>query len=113
MHAHDEGSRCETVAAPPNRMHLNVRSLCLPFSFFFFFVFFSLSLFVQVYTGQLWCQTNNAATAASYIQYDVHAPGQIRVFAPSQNRPEFAEAFNCPADSFMGRSLKKERCTIW
>ena len=98
-------------SAPPIRMHLNPRFLFLSVSLFFFLL--SLPLFVQVYTGQLWCQTNNAATVANYVAHDVHSPGQIRVFAPSQNRPEFAEAFNCPADSFMGRSLRHDRCTIW
>ena len=63
--------------------------------------------------AQLWCAADNPTTIGQQIKYDVHSPFEIRPQASFQNRPEFAEAFNCKASDYMGRSLTKDRCLIW
>jgi putative endopeptidase len=50
--------------------------------------------------------------ARTMVQGDPHPIGKYRVIGPLANLPQFAEAFSCPKDAPMVRSVK-ERCEVW
>jgi len=55
-----------------------------------------------------WCQ---ASVPGYYSDWtNVHAPNKARVWGPLQNNQYFAQAFNCPANSFMNPTNK---CDLW
>ena len=60
-----------------------------------------------------WAEVVTPAFAVSQLENDVHSPGRFRVIGPLSNFKPFAEAFNCPASSPMGRSLTSAACTLW
>jgi len=66
-----------------------------------------------IYAGQVWCATSTQAAALNQIKVDVHSPAKYRIIGPMSNLPDFANTWNCPASSFMGRSLTTQRCQIW
>jgi predicted metalloendopeptidase len=66
-----------------------------------------------VFLGQSWCEKKTPAAAIRQLKRDVHSPGKWRVNGVAMNNPGFADAFNCPASSFMGRSKTDKRCILW
>jgi len=63
--------------------------------------------------AQNWCTKNSQADAYNRLANDVHSPNKWRVNGPLSNMPSFADAYNCPASSFMGRSKTPARCEVW
>jgi len=66
-----------------------------------------------VNAGQVWCSVSTPAQAMWQIANDVHSPGKYRIIGPMSNIKGFADAFNCPANSFMGRSKTDKACSVW
>ncbi|XP_022344016.2 neprilysin-like [Crassostrea virginica] len=60
--------------------------------------------------AQVWCGTMRPEAVINRIRTTLHSPGKFRVIGTLQNMPEFAEVFNCPAESYMN-PVKK--CRIW
>lgn len=60
--------------------------------------------------AQVWCSAYRPEGVESQIITGVHSPGRYRVIGPSHNSYDFAEAFNCPEDSFMN---PPDKCVIW
>ncbi|RUS91043.1 hypothetical protein EGW08_001171 [Elysia chlorotica] len=60
--------------------------------------------------AQVWCGVMRPQASINRIMTGVHSPGRFRVIGTLQNMPEFSEAFQCPAGSYMNR---KERCSVW
>lgn len=60
--------------------------------------------------AQVWCGTVRPAEAHRLIVKDPHSPGRVRVLGTLSNSPEFARAFNCPANKPMNPTQK---CTVW
>ena len=48
----------------------------------------------------------------SQVASDVHAPGQVRVWAPLVNQDEFAAAYNCKVGSRMNPP-KEQKCYLY
>ena len=62
--------------------------------------------------AQVWGQNMAAEEGRRRALTDPHAPGPARVNLTVANMPEFATAWNCPADARMARAAG-ERCTMW
>jgi len=60
--------------------------------------------------AQIWCGTMRPEDALTKIRSSVHSPGPIRVLGPLSNSQEFANAYNCPADSPMN---PRRKCSVW
>ncbi|CAO3591298.1 unnamed protein product [Absidia cylindrospora] len=60
--------------------------------------------------GRVWCEKTRPERAIQKILGDVHSPARVRVNAAVQNMPEFAKAFNCPANAPMNPTNK---CKLW
>jgi predicted metalloendopeptidase len=60
--------------------------------------------------GQLWCANLSERFVDLQLQMDEHAPNPARVFGSLAHLPEFAEAFNCPANA---RMRAQPVCSIW
>jgi len=60
--------------------------------------------------GATWCSNPYAADLISQMQSDPHSPDQFRVTGVVQNMPQFAKAFNCPANSPMAPT---DHCHVW
>jgi len=66
-----------------------------------------------VWAGQLWCTLAGKEATRQQIEQDVHSTGKFRIIGPMSNMPEFADAFECKASSYMGRSKTDKRCDVW
>jgi hypothetical protein len=51
--------------------------------------------------------------AVSRLENDVHSPDMYRVIGPLSNSVHFANAYQCSANSTMGRSLTPAACLLW
>lgn len=60
--------------------------------------------------GRLWCGKMTPEALLQYTQTNEHSPKKWRINGPTQNSPDFAKAFNCPAGSPMN-PIKK--CEMW
>lgn len=60
--------------------------------------------------AQTWCSAYKPQYAIMLLANDVHSNGRDRVNGVVRNMPEFAEAFDCPADAKLNPS---KRCTLW
>ncbi|CEM04245.1 unnamed protein product [Vitrella brassicaformis CCMP3155] len=63
--------------------------------------------------GQDWCEVTRPKTERSQLGTAVHSPGRFRSLGPISNMPEFAAAFDCPADSVVNRRARQEDCQVW
>ncbi|CAO1337978.1 unnamed protein product [Diamesa tonsa] len=61
--------------------------------------------------AQTKCSIENSALLKKQKEKHIYAPDRFRVVGPIHNMPEFATAFNCPADSPMNRALGN-RCEL-
>ncbi|CAO1339746.1 unnamed protein product [Diamesa hyperborea] len=61
--------------------------------------------------AQTKCSIENSALLKKQKEKNIYAPDRFRVVGPIHNMPEFATAFNCPADSPMNRALVN-RCEL-
>eukprot|EP01112_Ceratiomyxa_fruticulosa_P017285 TRINITY_DN5357_c0_g2_i1.p1 TRINITY_DN5357_c0_g2~~TRINITY_DN5357_c0_g2_i1.p1 ORF type:complete len:769 (-),score=136.58 TRINITY_DN5357_c0_g2_i1:65-2371(-) len=59
-----------------------------------------------VLLGQTWCTLANEQGLVKQIVRDVHSPSKFRVNGPLSNIPQFASAFQCPANSPMNPNKK-------
>ncbi|CAI5450802.1 unnamed protein product [Caenorhabditis angaria] len=71
--------------------------------------FTSQQMFFLAYANN-WCSIVRPKHYIQIILTDVHAPSKYRAMIPLQNRPEFAEAFQCPKGSPMNPERK---CQVW
>jgi len=69
--------------------------------------------FFFLYYAQGWCGKLTKEAALHKLARDVHSPGRWRVNGPLSNMQQFATAYNCPANSFMGRSMTPAACSVW
>jgi len=60
--------------------------------------------------GQLWCSLYNEQKGKIIVAQSVHSLPNLRVTGPISNAKEFAEAFNCPANSPM---VRRSKCEMW
>lgn len=60
--------------------------------------------------AQGWCSKLRDEALRLQVATNPHAPPNFRVNGPLSNTPEFAEAFQCKADSKM---VRKNRCEVW
>ncbi|KAK6176886.1 hypothetical protein SNE40_015099 [Patella caerulea] len=60
--------------------------------------------------AQIWCTNTRREAAIQQILTGVHSLGRFRVIGSLQNSQDFAEAFNCPASSYMNAENK---CYVW
>ncbi|XP_055958236.1 neprilysin [Patella vulgata] len=60
--------------------------------------------------AQIWCTNTRREAAIQQILTGVHSLGRFRVIGSLQNSQDFAEAFNCPASSYMNAEKK---CYVW
>uniref|UniRef100_H2ZBI7 Neprilysin n=1 Tax=Ciona savignyi TaxID=51511 RepID=H2ZBI7_CIOSA len=61
--------------------------------------------------SQVWCGTYKEAYAVRLITTDSHSPGKFRVLVPSQNFPEFGDAFNCQKG--VDEMYPNDICRVW
>ena len=59
---------------------------------------------------EVWCEKITDEGLVNFLSSDVHSPGRFRVVGALQNSPDFAEAFECPAGSFMNPD---DKCDLW
>ncbi|XP_067010330.2 endothelin-converting enzyme homolog [Anabrus simplex] len=59
--------------------------------------------------ANLWCQASKPAYDDAILR-DRHSPAKFRVLGTLSNTPDFAKAWNCPANSTMN---PKNKCIIW
>lgn len=62
--------------------------------------------------GRVWCSNTRPEMAVQRVRNDVHSPAQVRVNAAVQNSPDFAKAFNCPAEEQKPMD-PADKCQIW
>ena len=64
--------------------------------------------------AQTWCTKATDAYIQLQVRYDVHSPGEARVWAPLVNQPadQFAAAFNCPVGSRMNPPINR-KCDLY
>jgi len=62
--------------------------------------------------AQTWCTKATDAYIAQQVVYDVHSPGEARVWAPVVNQEGFAKAFNCPVGSKMNPPPNR-KCNLY
>ncbi|KAK6188536.1 hypothetical protein SNE40_004694 [Patella caerulea] len=60
--------------------------------------------------AQIWCSNMRKESAINRVLTGVHSPNRFRVIGTLRNSAEFAEAFSCPASSFMNPDKK---CKVW
>lgn len=58
----------------------------------------------------MWCMTETDYYLKEMHVKNNYSPGRYRVIGPLSNMKEFADAFNCPADSKMNPI---DKCTLW
>ncbi|XP_036335141.1 neprilysin-3 isoform X3 [Rhagoletis pomonella] len=60
--------------------------------------------------AQVWCSSTTNETSILQMEKDAHAPSPYRVIGTLSNTFEFADAFNCKANSKMNQNKK---CVVW
>ena len=60
--------------------------------------------------GQNWCMVERRRAAELQMMTDEHAPNSLRVNGPLMNFKPFADAYSCPAGSYMAPTHK---CRLW
>uniref|UniRef100_A0A914UNG5 Endothelin-converting enzyme 1 n=1 Tax=Plectus sambesii TaxID=2011161 RepID=A0A914UNG5_9BILA len=60
--------------------------------------------------ASFWCGSETNASLSDQLLTNPHTPDRFRVIGTLRNMPQFAKAFNCPANSYMNPS---DRCSIW
>lgn len=60
--------------------------------------------------AQLWCYTDTPQSVANRVRIGVHSPPDVRVRGTLSNSPDFASAWDCPANSPMN---PVEKCEVW
>ena len=71
--------------------------------------FTNAQLFFVAY-AQGWCAVTRPEAVLQQINTDPHSPPKYRVIGPLQDSYAFADAFNCPANSYMNPPNK---CQVW
>ncbi|XP_030246015.1 neprilysin-3 isoform X2 [Drosophila navojoa] len=60
--------------------------------------------------AQVWCSSTTDETNLLQMEKDPHSPSQFRVIGTLSNMKEFADVFNCKADTRMNPTKK---CEVW
>lgn len=71
---------------------------------------FTPSQLFWISNANMWCDKSSKISSSYALATNVHSPQEFRVIGMLSNSQEFANDFNCPANSKMN---PKKKCIVW